>query len=126
MRGFFYGFEHSLVIQLAGRVYSQPSQMRKEAAEEDYLRTLGINLLCCWKLEKEFVRKLRETIEVRMSDDAERSSDPSPVPLRLVETPAAGHPLPKGEGKNRFRKGQTKMICIGRRGQDARATSEGL
>ena len=71
--------------------------MRKEAAEEDYLRTLGINLLCCWKLEKEFVRKLRETIEVRMSDDAERSSDPSPVPLRLVETPAAGHPLPKTE-----------------------------
>src|SRR5208282_1504590 len=25
-------------------------------------------------------------------------SDPSPVPLRLMKTPAAGHPLPKGEG----------------------------
>ena len=27
-----------------------------------------------------------------------RGKDPSPVPLRLVKTPAAGHPLPKGEG----------------------------
>jgi len=25
-------------------------------------------------------------------------SDPSPDPLRLVKAPAAGHPLPKGEG----------------------------
>jgi len=25
-------------------------------------------------------------------------SDPSPGPLRLVKAPAAGHPLPKGEG----------------------------
>jgi hypothetical protein len=25
-------------------------------------------------------------------------TDPSPVPLRLVKTPAAGHPLPEGEG----------------------------
>jgi hypothetical protein len=28
------------------------------------------------------------------------STDPSPVPLRLVKTPAAGHPLPKGEGND--------------------------
>ena len=28
----------------------------------------------------------------------QRVSDPSPVPLRLVKAPAAGHPLPKGEG----------------------------
>jgi hypothetical protein len=76
--------------------------MRKEDAEEDYLKTLGISLLWCWKLEKELVRKLRETIKVRMSDDAERSSDPSPVPLRLVKTPAGGHPLPQGEGKDRI------------------------
>ena len=27
-----------------------------------------------------------------------RRKDPSPVPLRLVKAPAAGHPLPKGEG----------------------------
>jgi hypothetical protein len=26
------------------------------------------------------------------------ASDPSPGPRRLVKTPAAGHPLPKGEG----------------------------
>ena len=35
-------------------------------------------------------------------------------------------PSPRGEGKNRFRKGQTKRICNAGRGQDARATSEGL
>jgi hypothetical protein len=27
-----------------------------------------------------------------------RTTDPSPGPLRLVKAPAAGHPLPKGEG----------------------------
>ena len=27
------------------------------------------------------------------------ATDPSPVPLRLVKAPAAGHPLPEGEGK---------------------------
>src|SRR5208337_761051 len=27
-----------------------------------------------------------------------RATDPSPVPRRLVKTPVAGHPLPKGEG----------------------------
>jgi hypothetical protein len=26
--------------------------------------------------------------------------DPSPVPLRLVKAPVAGHPLPRGEGKD--------------------------
>jgi hypothetical protein len=29
-----------------------------------------------------------------------RARDPSPVPFRLVKTPAAGHPLPKGEGSH--------------------------
>jgi len=28
-----------------------------------------------------------------------RATDPSPVPLRLVKAPVAGHPLPLGEGK---------------------------
>jgi hypothetical protein len=28
----------------------------------------------------------------------EGASDPSPGPLRLMKTPAAVHPLPKGEG----------------------------
>jgi hypothetical protein len=31
-----------------------------------------------------------------------QATDPSPVPLRLMKAPAAGHPLPKGEGKNRI------------------------
>jgi len=30
--------------------------------------------------------------------DSNGANDPSPVPLRLMRTPAAGHPLPKGEG----------------------------
>jgi hypothetical protein len=29
-----------------------------------------------------------------------RATDTSPVPLRLVKAPVAGHPLPKGEGKD--------------------------
>ncbi len=32
-------------------------------------------------------------------EDSASGSNPSPVPLRLVKTPAAGHPLPTGEGK---------------------------
>jgi hypothetical protein len=28
-------------------------------------------------------------------------SNPSPVPHRLMTTPAVGHPLPKGEGRHR-------------------------
>jgi hypothetical protein len=30
----------------------------------------------------------------------QRGTDPSPVPLRLVKAPVAGHPLPGGEGKD--------------------------
>jgi hypothetical protein len=30
----------------------------------------------------------------------QRGTDPSPVPLRLVKAPVAGHPLPRGEGKD--------------------------
>ena len=41
----FYCFEHRLAIELAGGVHSQIDQMRKDAAKEDYLRTLGIRLL---------------------------------------------------------------------------------
>jgi len=32
------------------------------------------------------------------SGSALRTTNPSPVPLGLVKTPAAGHPLPEGEG----------------------------
>jgi|SRR5271157_388042 len=41
----FYGFEHRLGIELDGGVHAQIDQMRKDAAQEDYLRTLGIRLL---------------------------------------------------------------------------------
>ncbi len=38
-------FEHRLAIELNGGVHSQINQMRRDAAKEDYLRTLGIRLL---------------------------------------------------------------------------------
>ena len=41
----FYCFEHRLAIELDGGIHSQPSQMRKDAAKEDSLRTLGVGLL---------------------------------------------------------------------------------
>ncbi len=34
----------------------------------------------------------------RGESSLQAGSNPSPVPLRLMKTPAAGHPLPKGEG----------------------------
>ena len=41
----FYCFEHRLAVELDGSVHSQPSQMGRDAAKEDNLRTLGICLL---------------------------------------------------------------------------------
>jgi uroporphyrinogen-III synthase len=41
----FYCFEHRLAIELDGGVHAQIDQMRKDAADEDYLRTLRIRLL---------------------------------------------------------------------------------
>ena len=41
----FYCFEHRLAIELDGGVHSQIDQMRRDAAKEDHLRTLGIRLL---------------------------------------------------------------------------------
>jgi len=67
----FYCFEHRLAIELDGGVHSQPSQMRKDAAKEDYLRTLGISLLripngLVLEDAEGFARKVREAIEVRI------------------------------------------------------------
>jgi len=67
----FYCFEHRLAIELDGGVHSQPSPMRKEAAKEDYWRSLGIGLLripngLVVEDPEEFVGKVREAIEVRM------------------------------------------------------------
>jgi very-short-patch-repair endonuclease len=59
----FYCFEHRLALELDGGVHAQIDQMRKDAAKEDYLRTLGIRLLSipnAMVLEHpdEFVRKV--------------------------------------------------------------------
>ena len=64
----FYCFEHRLAIELDGGVHSQPSQMQKDAAKEDYLRTLGISLLripngLVLEDPGAFVKKVREAIE---------------------------------------------------------------
>jgi len=40
-----YCFEHRLAIEMDGGVHSQIDQMRKDAAKEDYLQTVGIRLL---------------------------------------------------------------------------------
>ena len=69
----FYCFEHRLAIELDGGVHSQPSPMRKEAAKEDYLRSLGIGLLripngLMLEDPDEFVRKVREAMGVMMAE----------------------------------------------------------
>jgi very-short-patch-repair endonuclease len=73
----FYCFEHRPAIELDGGVHSQPSQMRKDAAKEDPLRTLGIGLLripngLVVEDPEEFVRKVREAIDVRMGQATAR------------------------------------------------------
>jgi very-short-patch-repair endonuclease len=71
----FYFFEGRLAIELDGGIHSQPSQMRKDAAKEDYLRTFGIGLLripngLVLGDPEEFVRKVREAIEAMGSGGA--------------------------------------------------------
>jgi uroporphyrinogen-III synthase len=63
----FYCFEHRVAIELDGGVHSQPSQMRRDAAKEDFLRTTGIRLLriangLVMEDPQEFLRKVREAI----------------------------------------------------------------
>ncbi len=63
----FFCFEHRLAIELDGSVHSQPSQMRKDAAKDDYLRTLGMRLLrvpngMVLEDPDEFVRRVRQAI----------------------------------------------------------------
>ena len=63
----FYSFEHRLAIELDGGVHARPSQMRKDAAKEDYLKARGIRLLriANGMVEQdpgEFLRKVREAI----------------------------------------------------------------
>jgi len=68
----FYCFEHRRAMELDGGVHSQPSPMRKEAAKEDYLRSLGIGLMripngLVLEDPDEFVRKVREAMGVMMA-----------------------------------------------------------
>ena len=63
----FYCFQHRLAIELDGGVHSQIDQMRKDAAKEDHLRTLGIRLLripnaMVLEHPEEFVRKVIEAM----------------------------------------------------------------
>ena len=68
----FYCFEDRRAMGLDGSVHSQPSPMRKEAAKEDYLRSLGIGLMripngLVLEDPDEFVRKVREAMGVMMA-----------------------------------------------------------
>ena len=41
----FYCFERRLAIELDGGIHSQPSQIRKDRAKDEHLRSLGIRVL---------------------------------------------------------------------------------
>lgn len=63
----FYCFEHRLALELDGGIHSQPSQMRKDAEKEDYLRTIGVRLLrvpneMVLEDPEGFIRKVRDEI----------------------------------------------------------------
>ena len=58
-------------VSLDGGVHSQPSQMQKDAAKEDYLRRLGISLRripngLVLEDPVEFLSKVREAIKERL------------------------------------------------------------
>jgi very-short-patch-repair endonuclease len=91
----FYCFEVRLAVELDGSVHAQPSQLKKDRAKDDYLRKLGIRVL---RLPNGHVMKDPEGFVKKVRECALDRRDPSPGPLRLVKTPAASHPLPKGEG----------------------------
>jgi leucyl-tRNA synthetase len=88
----FYCFEHRLALERDGAVHSQPSQMRKDAAKEDHLRTVGVRLLripngLALGDPEGFARTVREQIAALSG----RLNPPHPARY-------ARHPLPKGEG----------------------------
>ena len=66
----FYCCEHRLAIELDGGVHSQPSQMKKDAAKDAFLQSLGIRVLRLPNglVEEDpegFVRKVREAARVK-------------------------------------------------------------
>ena len=89
----FYCFEHRLAIELDGGVHSQIDQMRKDAAKEDYLRTLGIRLLripnaMVLEHPDEFVREVVDAI-----GGGREGEEVTPHP------PPCGPPSPRRRGK---------------------------
>ena len=71
----FYCFERRLAVELDGGVHSQPSQMRRDAAKEDYLKTMGVRLVriangLVLEDPEGFVRKVREHIGAGIGGDS--------------------------------------------------------
>ncbi len=96
----FYCFECRLAIEpsgVIGGVHSQPSQLRRDAAKKDHLRTIGVRLMrvpngLALEEPEGFVRRVREQIvAARTRVDSGESITPHPAR-------DARHPLPKGEG----------------------------
>lgn len=62
----FYCFQARLAVELDGSVHAQPSQMRRDAAKDAYLRRLGIRVLrlpngMVMEDPEAFLRKVRES-----------------------------------------------------------------
>ncbi len=117
----FYCFEHRLAIELDGGVHSQIDQMRKDAAKEDYLRTLGIRLFA---FRMPWFWSTRTSLCGRLSMQLRRlvtrlGSHPSPVSRPLVKARGATHPLPSERGNHiwgaRARKKRFFSFSQGRR-----------
>ena len=63
----FYCFRCRLAIELDGSIHSQPSQMERDAAKEEFFRAAGIRLVripngLVLREPEEFVRKVREAV----------------------------------------------------------------
>ena len=61
----FYSFDLRLAVELDGSAHAQPSQMKKDRAKDDYLRSLGIRGLrlpngLVTEDPEQFVKKIRE------------------------------------------------------------------
>ena len=67
----FYCCEARLAVELDGGVHSQPSQIRKDAAKDAFLRKLGIRVLrlpngLVTEDPEGFVRKVKDTAEAKV------------------------------------------------------------
>ena len=65
----FYCCEMPLAVELDGGVHSHPSQMKKDAAKDDYLRKIGVRMLrlpngLVTEDPEGFVRKVKDALEM--------------------------------------------------------------